>query len=293
MSGFSADWLTLREPHDRRARNPAVFDAVAALFARHFRVRVVDLACGTGSSMRALGPRLSAKQAWTLVDNDPELLARVTARATANDAAITTIALDLNRDLESALDNTADLVTTSALLDLVSERWLARLAAELAARSMPFYAALSYDGRIAFTPSDPLDTAITTAVNAHQRTDKGFGPALGPAAADSGIMHFEALGYSVVHGPSDWNIGPGEREMQTELLAGWASATRDIGTLSSADTTAWLKRRGELVAAGRSSLQVGHIDFFAAPSTTRCAERSQSNSTSSSILCTRIGIRGA
>ena len=50
---------------------------------------------------------------------------------------------------------------------------------EIAARAIPLYAALSYDGRIAFTPSDPLDADIVAAVNAHQRTDKGFGPALG------------------------------------------------------------------------------------------------------------------
>ena len=86
------------------------------------------------------------------------------------------------------------------LLDLVSDTWLDRLAVEIAARSIPVYAALSYDGRIGFSPPDPLDAAITAAVNAHQRTDKGFGPALGPAAAAFAIARFEALGYSVVHG---------------------------------------------------------------------------------------------
>ena len=56
--------------------------------------------------------------------------------------------VDLARDLEAALDGPVDLVTTSALLDLVSDDWLERLAIEAAARRLPVYAALSYDGRI-------------------------------------------------------------------------------------------------------------------------------------------------
>ncbi len=157
MSGFSADWLTLREPYDLRARNPAVLDAVAASLEPLSSVRIVDLACGTGSTLRALSPLLPARQNWKLIDNDLGLLARATATPLAEHATVTAVPLDLNRDLEAALDGPVDLVATSALLDLVSESWLDRLAVEIAARAIPLYAALSYDGRIAFTPSDPLD----------------------------------------------------------------------------------------------------------------------------------------
>jgi hypothetical protein len=269
MSGFSADWLTLREPHDLRARNPAVLDAVAGSVEALSSVRVVDLACGTGSTLRALSPLLPAQQSWQLIDNDLGLLARAKAMPLAKHVNVSAIPLDLDRDLEAALDGSVDLVVTSALLDLVSETWLDWLVVEIVARSIPFYAALSYDGRIAFMPPDPLDAAIAAAVNAHQRTDKGFGPALGPAAAAFAIARFEALGYSVVHGASDWGIGTDDLDIQNEILAGWASAAHATGTLSLADTTAWLTRRHNAVAAGCSSLHVGHVDFFAKPSATR------------------------
>jgi hypothetical protein len=269
MSGFSADWLTLREPYDLRARNPAVIDAVAASLKSLFSVRVTDLACGTGSTMRALSPFLPARQNWKLIDNDLGLLARAAATPRARQVAATTMPLDLNRDLEAALDGAVDLVATSALLDLVSEPWLDRLVVEIAARSIPLYAALSYDGRMKFAPPDPLDMAIAAAVNTHQRTDKGFGPALGPAAAAFAIARFEALGYSVVHGTSDWVMGPDDLDIQTEVLDGWASAAHEVDAMSPADTTAWLTRRRGAVAAGLSSLSVGHVDFFATPSATR------------------------
>ncbi len=269
MSGFSPDWLALREPYDLRSRNPAVLDAVAASLEPLPSVRIVDLACGTGSTLRALSPHLPAGQHWKLIDNDLSLLARATAGPFAKHATVTAVPLDLNRDLEAALDGPVDLVAASALLDLVSETWLDRLAVEIAARTIPLYAALSYDGRIVFTPSDPLDAAITKAVNAHQRTDKGFGPALGPAAAAFAITRFEALGYSMTHGTSDWAMGPDDLDIQAELLTGWASAARDIGALSLADITAWLARRRDALAEGDSSLLVGHVDFFAIPSARR------------------------
>ncbi|MBC7577854.1 MAG: class I SAM-dependent methyltransferase [Tardiphaga sp.] len=269
MTGFSAEWLTLREPHDLRARNSTVIEAVATFLELCSSVQIVDLACGTGSTLRALNPFLPMRQNWKLVDNDLSLLARATASPRDNNATLSAVPLDLNRDLEAVLDGVVDLVATSALLDLVSETWLDRLVVEMVTRAIPLYAALSYDGRIALTPHDPLDVAIIAAVNAHQRTDKGFGPALGPAAAALAIARFEALGYSVVRGTSDWVIGPDAPAMQSELLAGWANAAREVDALPRAEISAWLRRRRDLVAAGRSELRVGHADFFATPKATR------------------------
>src|SRR5215831_11561919 len=179
MSGFSATWLALREPHDVRARNTEVLAAVTASFKQHLTIRITDLACGTGSTMRALSPLLVARQEWQLVDNDSALLSEADATSSLERVAATVMALDLNRCLDAALERPIDLVTASALLE--------RFAAMLAARSIPFYAALSYDGRIELTPRDPCDAAVIAAVNAHQRTDKGFGPALGPAAANFAV----------------------------------------------------------------------------------------------------------
>lgn len=265
MTGFSAEWLALREPHDIRARNAAVLDAVAAFLAGNNQIRIVDLACGTGSTLRALALRLAAAQNWRLADNDLSLLARASEMTKPAGVTINAVPIDLNHDLEAALDGPVDLVTTSALLDLVSEAWLDRLMVETSARSVPIYAALSYDGRIEFGASHSLDTAMVAAVNAHQRRDKGFGPALGPLAAGTAIARFESLGCSVVHGPADWVIGPADSKFQMEIFSGWAAAAREVGDVSRADIIDWLTFRRNRAAAGSSTLRVGHVDFFARP----------------------------
>ena len=269
MSGFSAQWLALREPYDLRARNAAVADAVAAHFADKAAVAVVDLACGTGSSLRAIGPHLPPRQSWRLTDNDLGLLARTVDLAEPPNRLVQAQAIDLARDLELALDGPLDLVTSSALLDLVSADWLERLVVEAAARRLPVYAALTYDGRALLDPADGFDSEMLAAVNRHQRGDKGFGPALGPEAAEDAIARFGAVGYAAVSGTSDWVFGPQDRAIQQEILSGWAGAARELGDVPLERIAAWLTRRLELVAEGHGRLTVGHVDLFATAIGTR------------------------
>ena len=269
MSGFSAEWLALREPFDMRARNPGVLDAVGDLLGSRPSVRIADLACGAGSTVRALHRCLPVRQHWNLIDNDPRLLAIARNAVPAGNIELNPVRLDLSAGLEAAFETPRDLITMSALLDLVSDEWIQRLLREVAARAIPVYAALTYDGRSDLSPADPGDAAIIAAFNAHQATDKGFGPALGPAAAAAAIAGLESSGYAVVSGPSDWVIGPDDRAIQLELLQGWANAAREMKMMSDADVAGWLARRTDLVREGRSSMRVGHVDFLASPSMTR------------------------
>jgi hypothetical protein len=283
MSGFPAEWLALREPYDGVARNPAVLAELRAAFAGRPAIFAVDLACGTGATARALTKFLPARQNWRLVDNDLGLLARAPALTQGADVTVATMPVDLARDLEIALDGPLDLIATSAFLDLVSGRFVERLTVEAAARGLPVYAALSYDGGLRMSPQDDRDQKVVAAFNRHQKSDKGFGPALGPAAAQAAADLFARVGYAVVQGPSPWRLGREDRDIQLGILAGIAAAAGETGDIALTDLMTWLTARRDAVAAGVAEMTVGHVDLFAVPTATRWGERSQSNSTSSPI----------
>jgi SAM-dependent methyltransferase len=264
MSKFSAEWLALREPFDVRARNRDVLDAVVAAFQDRRELSIVDLGSGTGATVRALAPLLPKPQRWTLVDNDPVLLAEAFALTASEGVAVETRQFDLKDDVGPLFDG-ADLVTASALIDLVSEPWLANLAAAAAARALPVYIALTYDGRVAFGKRDGFEDDIIAAVNKHQRTDKGFGPALGPRAAKAAKRIFKSLGYAFLEGPSDWRTAGGDTKFQIELIEGWYMAAREMEAMSDEGMDAFYIYNCRMAEAGTQTIDVGHVDFFAQP----------------------------
>ncbi len=272
---FSASWLALREPFDHAARSPALIAALRQYLARvrGENIRVLDLACGSGSNHRYLTPKLAGGQHWTMVDNDAALLALLPGGARPGmpgEAAtvLETVCLDLVDGLARLPIGETDLVTASALLDLVSEQWLARLLDMLATRRPVLLLALSYDGSMQWQPVLPDDAWVTGLFNRHQRTDKGFGPALGPAAADKAARGLRACGYTVTTAASDWLLLPADRVLQQAMVAGIAEALGSRPGGASGDAVRlrnWSESRLALVAAGRSCLRVGHTDLLALP----------------------------
>lgn len=275
---FEPAWLDLREPADHAARAPALPQALAAwLRARRQPVRVLDLGCGSGSTLRALAPLLGEGQDWVLLDHDPALLQAARARllrwagsglgAEALElegpgwsARVRLLRADL-REVEALPLQDRALVTASALFDLVSESWLGRLAARLRGRAL--YAALTFDGRLEMTPADAADAALREAFLAHQRRDKGFGPALGPEADAACARFFAGGGWDLQRARSDWRLDAGAADLQAALLEGLAAAAAEQEPALAEQAAAWLARRR--VAIGESLLRVGHGDLLALP----------------------------
>jgi hypothetical protein len=238
----------------------------------HDLVHALDLGTGTGANARYLTERLPVRQEWLLVDADQRLIEE-TMRQRPMDVARR---IDLVAEIDApgpGIFAGRELVTASALLDLVSERWLRRLAAKCRQVGAAVLFALTYDGDLRCVPEEPEDELIRDLVNRHQRSDKGFGPALGPSAAGVTEQRFAELGYRVESEASPWILTPDDdggaaagrsvAELQRQLIDGWADAASEVAPERLSSIARWRSRRAAHVDANRSWLTVGHTDVAA------------------------------
>ncbi len=322
MSGFSADWLALREPFDARARDASwpAFNLQAnaarrrAVHPRDPHLAVTDLACGTGANLRALAPRIGGPQRWRLLDHDQSLLAampgamqpwarhhgyridaqrggrsRLHVTGPGFSAEVVTECIDLVHGLDAIGLAHTDLLTASALLDLVSAEWLEALVSKACVSRAALLFALSVDGRTTWDPADAGDAAVHGLFRQHQSGDKGFGPALGPLAVPHACRVLAAAGYATVQARSDWVIDPGRAAgfeaasgangeirgaadgqagadhpdapaMQAAMIAGMAAAAIEQDSHAAPTVLAWKNRRLALAPASR--LTVGHVELM-------------------------------
>lgn len=299
---FDADWLALRAAADRAARAPRL-EALAAAWLRARRqrnpetpLRLVDLGSGSGANPRHLAARLPGPQQWTLIDHDAGLLQRARSHCAdlrdAEGAAlrVDTRCLDLGAlglpalvacppDTPAPVSHAgADLVCASALLDLMSAAWLARLTETCAQVGCALLITLSVDGSWRFLPRDPASAAadpddafVRDAFNAHQRRDKGLGAALGPAAAPVLAEQLAARGFQVETAASPWRLelaDPAQAALARALIDGWRDAATAQCPQAAARIAAWHARRSaQCDGRGRGQLEVGHVDLFARPPT--------------------------
>ena len=269
MSGFSIEWLNLREVSDHRARDKNLLkNAVDWLNNLQTKDRViVDLGSGTGSTIRCLQKfttQLPSIQ-WRLVDNDPEVLAEAIDRH-SNDHSVESFLVDLSETQKLPLDSVS-MITASALFDLVSENFIQELCQLVKGkndyRPVGLYSALNYDGCIKWTPSHPLDAAILVNFNTDQRRDKGFGPALGPDASDFLQSQFNVTKFQCLKANSPWLLDSGDYLITESLINGISEVALQTEGLTNSDVLSWKAFRIKNIRTG--SCFLGHTDILVLP----------------------------
>lgn len=266
----SGAWLALREPADAAARSSELVEQLRTRLPADRTATVHDLGCGTGSMARWLVPRLSGPQHWVLHDRDPDLLAvaaeQPPSSAAEADAPVTTETRrrDVTRLGADELAG-ADLITASALLDVLTTVELDRLVAACAAAGCPVLVTLTVTGRVALAPADPLDDSVGQAFNAHQRRATPAGRLLGPDAVEAAGEAFVRRGMEVSTAPSPWRLGPGDDALLAKWFAGWVSAACEQRPELRTQAPAYRRRRRAEAAAGGLVATVDHTDLLAWP----------------------------
>ncbi|WP_250004082.1 class I SAM-dependent methyltransferase [Actinoplanes sp. M2I2] len=252
MTGeFSESWLGLREPADAEAR---AADLVGMLPTPVHVIR--DLGCGTGSMARWLAPELPTPQHWILADRDPKLLHHATSHVRVPGVTVEGALSDVTTLTAADLDGT-DLVTCSALLDLLTEAEIDALVAALASAGAAALFTLSVAGEVSFDPARPEDARVAEAFDEHQRRTVDGRRLLGPDAPAYAAQAFEKAGATVVTRPSAWRLGPDRPELTAEWLRGWVGAARD--QQPSLELDDYLAARLERIP----TVSVGHVDLLA------------------------------
>ena len=269
MSGFSIEWLNLREASDHKARDRHLLKT-AANWLNDLKSKdkvIVDLGSGTGSTIRGLQryTTLAPSIQWRLVDNDPELLAEAVHRH-SEEYSIESFLVDLSATQKLPLESVS-LITASALLDLVSSNFLRDLCQLIKekneGRPLGFYSALNYDGCIKWTPFHPLDAAIAMNFNTDQRRDKGFGPALGPDATDFLKTQFHSTKFQCLSAKSPWLLGSADYLLAESLINGISDVAIQTDGLTNSEIQDWKTFRIKNVRTGTCYL--GHTDILVLP----------------------------
>lgn len=278
-SQFASSWLSQRERVDSQSRSSALVAGLNAWLANRDSVTLADLGCGRGSNVQFLVPRLSVPQRWALFDHDPELLKEARGRAMQlHDARgqpvqVATHCTSLATLAQPALLE-ADVVSASALIDLVSQPWIDALAAQCAEQRQALLVSLSVTGEWCFIDAEqqpldhPEDRFVRGLFNAHQQRDKGLGEALGGHAHAALAEALKRRGYSLEEAATPWQLAAGDATHEPlirSLIEGWAAAATEQAPEAATRIAEWRTARLDAVERGQWGVWVGHHDLLALP----------------------------
>ncbi|MGZ4651122.1 MAG: SAM-dependent methyltransferase [Kineosporiaceae bacterium] len=265
----SPAWLVLREPADAAARSGELAERLGRHLPTTGRLVIHDLGGGSGAMGRWLAPRLAGCQHWVVHDRDAGLLDLALAHppGPAADGAAVTVEARQSDITELAPGDLAgaSVIVASALLDMLTAGELAAVLGTCTAVGCPMLLAMTVVGRVALTPTDPLDAHVSAAFNAHQSRARVTGRLLGSDAVATAIAELRGTGADVLVRPTPWRLGAAHADLTAEWFKGWVAAACEQEPALAAAAGAYRDRRLAQVAAGELVVTVDHADLLAAP----------------------------
>ena len=223
---FSKSWINMRVDYDNISRSTVLVDHLNKLSEEH-DIDLIDLYCGSGNFfIWSLNKNILFKNC-TLVDHDIKLLKSIKSNLRANLRPMYSIQsntnnLDLlikkNSKTLSSLSiqkNDCDdyryssqkyhVISYSAALDIMSRSSIDSALKRIKKNNI-LYFSLCFNGQVRWTPTNAFDKYILTFFNNHQRSDKGFGKALGYKSIEFIRQKADKLNLNVTIKDSPWII---------------------------------------------------------------------------------------
>jgi hypothetical protein len=264
----SVSWLALREPVDARSRSFGLAAEAAELLAGAREVTVHDIGSGTGSFARWFAPRLTARQRWVLHDRDLELLGTVASNPPrlpdGSPAPFSTRWGEIG-DLRPSNLADASLITSSALLDVLTHQEVEHLVALVAAVGAPALFSLTVTGQVRLSPQEPTDSDVRRAFNGHQRRTVDARTLVGPDAASVLTAAARARGLRVRAKRTPWVLLASDGPLLGEWFRGWIDAAVEHDPSLASSIDAYRRRRLGQVRSRRLRVWVDHVDLLVRP----------------------------
>ncbi|RMG58055.1 MAG: class I SAM-dependent methyltransferase [Bacteroidetes bacterium] len=286
---YEPDWLEVRYPYDEAARHAGVEAAARAWLARQTPPwQLVDVGAGHGANFRYYLDRLEGAQDWTLVEQDPALVAaarnRILALAAARSWAVeendgtlalaggphpvrvrlvTGSLLELGRWVNL---RQTQLVLANAVFDLFTPAQFESFAAELARSQTALFMTLNYTG-MDYAPPSRADRLVTGLYEAHMNRPRASGRGMGKYGPEQMAAILQSQGFHLTEGESIWQVPPGHQVMQRFLLGFMGEAIPELplsprlrGVFAD-----WLSEKRTQSANDQLKIRVMHMDTLALP----------------------------